>query len=130
MGDKFLRGDANRSNLRTYTINSAKHGNIKSLHYLQTTGGGVNADNGYGLRINWGLAVGTNYAQSHPLDTWHTFNTNYFYPYDARNTNFYSSTSNNFYLTGVQLEVGDTATRSSTAAYQKNFYVANDISKE
>ena len=110
-GINFWRGDANRSNLRTYTINSANTWEHKVITLsADTTGGGVNADNGYGLRINWGLAVGTNYAQSHPLDTWHTFNTNYFYPYDARNTNFYSSTSNNFYLTGVQLEVGDTAT--------------------
>ena len=110
-GINFWRGDANRSNLRTYTINSANTWEHKVITLVEdTTGGGVNADNGYGFRINWGLAAGTNYAQSHPLDTWHTFNTNYFYPYDARNTNFYSSTSNNFYLTGVQLEVGDTAT--------------------
>ena len=110
-GINFWRGDANRSNLRTYTINSANTWEHKVITLVEdTTGGGVNSDNGFGLRINWGLATGANYAQSHSLDTWHAFDTQYFYPYDARNTNLFSSTSNNFYLTGVQLEVGDTAT--------------------
>ena len=110
-GMNFWRGDANRSNLRTYTINSANTWEHKVITLsADTTGGVVNSDNGYGLRINWGLATGANYAQSHPLDTWHSFNQNYFYPYDARNTNLFSSTSNNFYLTGVQLEVGEQAT--------------------
>ena len=110
-GINFWRGDANRSNLRTYTINSANTWEHKVITLVEdTTGGGVNSDNGYGLRINWGLATGANYAQSHSLDTWHTFESQYFYPYDARNTNLFSSTSNNFYLTGVQLEIGDTAT--------------------
>ena len=110
-GMNFWRGDANRSNLRTYTINSANTWEHKVITLVEdTTGGVVNSDNGYGLRINWGLATGANFATSHPLDTWHGFQQQYFYPYDARNTNFYSSTSNNFYLTGVQLEVSDVAT--------------------
>ena len=110
-GINFWRGDANRSNLRTYTINSANTWEHKVITLVEdTTGGVVNSDNGHGLRVNWGLAVGTNYAQSHALDTWYAFNSSYFFPYDARNTNLFSSTSNNFYLTGVQLEVGDTAT--------------------
>ena len=110
-GMNFWRGDANRSNLRTYTINSANTWEHKVITLVEdTTGGGVNSDNGYGFRINWGLATGANYAQSHSLDTWHSFEQQYFYPYDARNTNLFSSTSNNFYITGVQLEVGQQAT--------------------
>ncbi len=117
-GINFWRGDANRSNLRTYTINQANTWEHKVMTLsADPTGGVVNSDNGYGFRINWGLATGTNYAQSHPLDTWHTFNSNYFYPYDARNTNFYSSTSNNFYLTGVQLEVSDVATEFENRSF-------------
>ena len=110
-GMNFWRGDANRSNLRTYTINEANTWEHKVMTLSpDTTGGVVNDDNGYGFRINWGLATGNNFATAHALDTWHGFNQSYFYPYDARNTNFYSSTSNNFYLTGVQLEVSDVAT--------------------
>tara|TARA_A100001035_G_scaffold254574_1_gene228503 strand:+ start:45 stop:1661 length:1617 start_codon:yes stop_codon:yes gene_type:complete len=110
-GLNFWRGDANRSNLRTYTINSANTWEHKVITLsADTSGGGVNSDNGYGFRINWGLATGADLATSHPLDVWHTFQQQHFYPYDARNTNFYSSTSNNFYLTGVQLEVGEQAT--------------------
>jgi hypothetical protein len=117
-GINFWRGDANRSNLRTYTINSANTWEHKVITLsADTAGGGVNSDNGYGFRINWGLATGANFATSHPLDTWHTFNQQYFYPYDARNTNFYSSTSNNFYLTGVQLEVGEQATPFEHRSY-------------
>ena len=110
-GLNFWRGNANRSNLRTYTINSANTWEHKVITLVEdTTGGGVNSDNGYGFRVNWGLATGANFATSHALDTWYGFEQQYFYPYDARNTNLFSSTSNNFYLTGVQLEVGDTAT--------------------
>ena len=110
-GLNFWRGDANRSNLRTYTIDQANTWEHKVITLSKdTTGGVVNSDNGFGFRINWGLATGANFATSHPLDTWHGFQNQYFYPYDARNTNFYSSTSNNFYLTGVQLEVSDVAT--------------------
>ena len=110
-GLNFWRGDANRSNLRTYTIDRANTWEHKVITLSKdTTGGVVNSDNGFGFRINWGLATGANFATSHPLDTWHGFQNQYFYPYDARNTNFYSSTSNNFYLTGVQLEVSDVAT--------------------
>ena len=110
-GMNFWRGDANRSNLRTYTIDQANTWEHKVMTLsTDATGGVVNSDNGFGFRINWGLATGANFATSHPLDTWHGFQQQYFYPYDARNTNFYSSTSNNFYLTGVQLEVSDVAT--------------------
>ena len=117
-GMNFWRGDANRSNLRTYTINEANTWEHKVITLsADTTGGVVNDDNGYGFRINWGLATGANFATSHPLDTWYGFNQSYFYPYDARNTNFYSSTSNNFYLTGVQLEVSDVATEFEHRLY-------------
>jgi hypothetical protein len=117
-GMNFWRGDANRSNLRTYTINNANTWEHKVITLSpDTTGGVVNSDNGYGLRINWGLATGANFATSHPLDTWHAFQQQYFYPYDARNTNLFSSTSNNFYLTGVQLEVGEQATPFEHRSY-------------
>ena len=119
-GINFWRGDANRSNLRTYTINNANTWEHKVMTLsADPTGGVVNSDNGFGFRINWGLATGANFATSHPLDTWHGFQQQYFYPYDARNTNFYSSTSNNFYLTGVQLEVSDVATEFEHRHYKE-----------
>ena len=117
-GMNFWRGDANRSNLRTYTISNANTWEHKVITLsTDATGGVVNSDNGFGFRINWGLATGANFATSHPLDTWYSFQQQYFYPYDARNTNFYSSTSNNFYLTGVQLEVSDVATEFEHRPY-------------
>jgi len=117
-GLNFWRGDANRSNLRTYNINEANTWEHKVITLSpDTTGGVVNSDNGYGLRVNWGLATGANFATSHALDTWHSFNQSYFYPYDSRKTNLFSSTSNNFYLTGVQLEVSDVATEFEHRPY-------------
>ena len=117
-GMNFWRGDANRSNLRTYTINNANTWEHKVITLsADTTGGVVNSDNGHGFRLNWGLATGANFATSHALDTWHGFQQQYFYPYDARNTNFFSSTSNTFYLTGVQCEVSDVATEFEHRPY-------------
>ena len=119
-GINFWRGDANRSNLRTYTINQANTWEHKVMTLsADPTGGVVNSDNGYGFRINWGLAAGANMTTAHALDTWHGFQQQYFYPYDSRNTNFYSSTSNNFYLTGVQLEVSDVATEFEHRSYNE-----------
>ena len=117
-GMNFWRGDANRSNLRTYTINQANTWEHKVITLsADTTGGVVNSDNGYGFRINWGLAAGADMTTAHSLDTWHGFQQQYFYPYESRNTNFFSSTSNNFYLTGVQCEVSDVATEFEHRPY-------------
>ena len=67
-----------------------------------------NADNGEGLEMRWILAAGDDRNDA-TADTW--FAPGFDYDNSTSNqVNFYDSTSNNFFLTGVQLEVGDQAT--------------------
>jgi len=98
---------------KEYTVDASNTWEYKTITISPTAGstslitsaaGGITRDNGVGLRLNFALAMGSNYHQSD--DTWMT-NTALS---TSNQANFLSSTSNTFYLTGVQLEVGDAAT--------------------
>ena len=67
-----------------------------------------NADNGEGLEVRWILAAGDDRNDA-TADTWYAPGSAYENS-TSNQVNFYDSTSNNFFLTGVQLEVGDQAT--------------------
>ena len=88
-----------------YTINSANTWEQKTISIPALTGSSINNDSGVGFSIEWSLAYGSQFRTS-TLNQWMTAQ-------DFASTNqvnWLDSTSNNWYLTGVQLEVGDTAT--------------------
>jgi len=88
-----------------YTISAADTWEHKTISIPVLTGSSITNDNGAGLSIEFALAYGSTYRTS-TLDQWMTAQ-------DFASTNqvnWLDSTSNNWYLTGVQLEVGDTAT--------------------
>jgi len=93
---------------QTYTINSSDTWERKSFTFAGDTSGQINDDNGIGFNIIWWLAAGSSYASGTARSTW----TNYAQADSAvgHNVNILGSTSNNFYITGVQLEVGSVAT--------------------
>ena len=66
-----------------------------------------NDDNGEGLEIRWNLSAGDDRNDA-TADAWFNPGSDY---EQSTNTqvNFFDSTDNNFFLTGVQLEVGDVA---------------------
>ena len=92
----------------TYTISSADTWERKTITIAGDTSGNVVDGNSSGLGINFGLAYGGNYITGS--------NQNSFGSYVAansgvgQNVNLYDSTSNEWYITGVQLEVGSVAT--------------------
>jgi hypothetical protein len=95
-----------------YTISSANTWEKKVIHISPTagstslitaSGGAIADDNGVGLQITFGLAWGSNYHGTN--NTWTTSS----HLATSNQVNWLDSTSNNFYLTGVQLEVGDQA---------------------
>jgi len=97
---------------KEYTIAAADTWEKKTLTVKATEGsttlitnsaGHIDQDNGVGIALYFGLVSGSNYHGS--ADVWETGTL-----FTSNQTNFLSSTSNNFYLTGVQLEVGDAAT--------------------
>ena len=98
---------------KEYTISSADTWEKKTITFgsddtnfnlIQASGGNIVNDNGTGIFLHWGLANGSNLQGT--ANTW----TSSVFVGTSNQQNFLSSTSNEFYLTGVQLEVGDTAT--------------------
>ena len=91
----------------TFTIAQANTWQKVVWNVPANTSGTINNDNGNGMMLVWGLTVGSHFRGT-ANTTWGTNS-------DARNltghtANIASSTSNNFYLTGVQWELGDVAT--------------------
>lgn len=104
----FFRGDASpsRSNTPSYTINAADTWEHKIITIDgDTTGGVIANDNGQGLNITWTLADG--YSGT-PHTGWGDYSVASDFSHGDQ-VNFAAQTGA-FYLTGVQLEVGETAT--------------------
>ncbi len=70
------------------------------------TSNNITTGNGEGLRILWHLSAGPDDTAS-AVTSWTSSNGNHAV---TGQSNFMDNTSNEFYLTGVQLEVGDTVT--------------------
>ena len=96
-----------------YTISSADTWEKKIINISPTAGstslitganGAIADDNGTGIYVSFGLAWGSNFHGTN--NTWVTNA----YLATSNQVNWMDSTSNNFFLTGVQLEVGDAAT--------------------
>ena len=104
---ELYHGDANYFNSQSYTIATADTWQKVTLTFdgYQTTS--INNDNGFGLQVSWWLAAGSTYSGGTlSSNTWHNTAANR----AVGQVNVMDSTSNNFYLTGVQLEVGEVAT--------------------
>jgi hypothetical protein len=105
-----------------YTIDSANTWEKKEITISPTAGstsiitsstGAISNDNGRGIQLGWNFAFGSNYNGA-TNNTW-TTNTNHYAT--SNQVNWMDSTSNNFYLAEVQLEVGDTATPFEHRSY-------------
>ena len=118
----FRNGSANRYLVKEYTISSADTWQKITITNLADNTGTWATDNTSGLHIVWCLWEG---GYSAPADTWGTGNI----IGSSSNVNWVSSTDNNFYLTGVQFEVGQNPTsfeiepfETTLANCQRYFY--------
>ena len=66
-----------------------------------------------GMKITWGLAGAQSTYATTDIDAWKSSNVFL----SADQVNFFSSTNNRFFLTGVQLEIGDQATEFEHRSY-------------
>ena len=103
---EFRERDNNRTISQSYTISSADTWEKKTLTYAGDTSGALGNDNGNSLQINFWLAAGTTYSSGTLATSWVSRT-------DANRAvgqvNLADSTSNEWYITGVQLEAGTAA---------------------
>jgi hypothetical protein len=92
----------------TYTINSANTWEQKTITIVGDTTGTWLKTNGSGLTLIWDLGVGSTYSST-SNNAWSTVGSNYFGV--TGTTKLASTAGATFYITGVQLEKGSTATQ-------------------
>ena len=86
-----------------YTINSADTWERKTFTIAGDTSGVINNDEGSGLELYWWLAAGSTYTSGSTRTTYTAYANGDFGAGQA--VNLLDSTSNEWYITGVQLEV-------------------------
>ena len=99
--------DNTRQVSKSYTVNTSNTWENKTITFPADTTGSFDNDNAASLFLQFGLAMGSDYAGGTLSTTWTSANGPDRF---AGQVNAFSSTSNNIYLTGVQLEVGSVAT--------------------
>jgi len=99
-----LATGTSKTQSQSYTISSANTWEKHSVTFSGDTATALDNDNAYTIAVQWGLFAGTDYNGSTLQTTWANLGdqTKRF----AGQVNLFDNTSNNFYLTGVQLEVG------------------------
>jgi hypothetical protein len=109
--------DNNRTISQSYTISSANTWEKKTITFAGDTTGALGNDNAESLRCNFYLNAGSDYTSG-------TLQTSWGGRTDANRAvgqvNLADSTANEWYITGVQLEVGTTASDFEFLPYDVN----------
>ena len=100
----IYQNDDSRSQAQTYTVNTTNTWEKKTVVFDADTTGVIDNNNGEGFRITWWMTTGTNRTSGTLATTWESHsNANV----AVGQVNNADNTSNNWYITGVQLEVGE-----------------------
>ena len=109
--------DGTRYVSKTYTVDVANAWEYKTITIEGDTDGTINNDNGDGFRLWWWLGSGTNFSggtmQPGVWRPWSEANG----ATPGLNVNMADSTSNEWFITGVQMEVGRNATDFEHRSY-------------
>jgi hypothetical protein len=112
----FFNSAADRSYVTTYTVSAANTWEQKTVTVTPDTSGTWLTTNGIGVVVRFGLGCGSTYTTS-TLNAWQAglyFNAN-------TATNWIATSGATFYITGVQLEKGSTATSFDYRPYGTEF---------
>ena len=110
-GGSLENSATNRSYPFTYTINSANTWEYETITIAGDTTGTWLTTNGVGIRINLGLGVGATYSTT--AGAWAAGD----YRSATGATSVVGTSGSTFYITGVQLEVGSSATGFENVDY-------------
>jgi hypothetical protein len=110
-GAVLINGNATKTYIKEYTINAANTWEKKTITIVGDTSGTWTYTNALWGSVRFCLAAGSTY---HGTDsTWNAGN----YISTSNQTNLMATSGATFYITGVQLEVGDTATPFEVMPY-------------
>ena len=111
-GGAFGNGSDDRNYPFTYTINSTDTWERKTITVAGDTSGTWATDTGRSLQVVWGLGVGSTYSGT--AGAWASGDIN---SATGATTGVLGTLNATWYLTGVQLEVGETATPFEHRSY-------------
>jgi hypothetical protein len=109
--------DNNRFTSKSYTVSSASTWEKKTITFDADTTGALDNDNADSFQLRFWLGAGTDYTSGTLATTWQS-NTNA--DSAVGQVNLADSTSNEWYVTGVQLEVGTSASDFEFLPYDVN----------
>jgi hypothetical protein len=119
---RLYKTDADRSCSQAYTVSSSNTWEKKVLNFpADTTGTVIANDNTLGMGINFAIAMGSNFTSGTLATSWGANTSANDYVGQVNNAD---STSNNWEITGVQLEVGE-YTSSTLPPFQHESFVDN-----
>jgi len=99
--------DNNKTISAPYTISSADTWEKKTITFVGDTISSITNDNDQGIRVYFVLAAGSNWTSGTTPTTWQSDSKSIRAP--EQTVNLADSTDNEWYITGVQLEAGTTA---------------------
>ena len=109
--------NSNRSSSQSYTIASADTWEYHSVTFPPDTTGALDDDNAASFKIQFWLIAGSTYSGGGSLNTSWGTTTN---TRAVGQVNVLGDASDNFYLTGVQMELGNTATDFQYESHTEN----------
>jgi len=113
-GARLLNLDATQTYVFQYTVSSANTWTFITVTVPGPTTGTWNTTNGAGLGIQFDLGSGSSFATASP-NTWLSSDVNHV----SGNVQLVTNSGANWYITGVQLEVGSSATGFEYRQYQQ-----------
>ncbi len=111
--------DATYFNSQQYTISAADTWEKKTVTFVGYPTTSFDNDANGSLQLAWWLLGGSTYSGgTHNSNTWHNTQANR----AVGQVNVLDNTANNFYLTGVQMEVSDTATEFEHRSFEEELH--------